>query len=503
MSITATPTCPPILINWSSTPFSSRLERMTSRTLPHTLRALLALVFLALSACAPAVQPAAATPVLSPSAAAPAAAPTPAPSPTPTLAPELNVPESALRGITVDFRHPWVGAVSEQVAAQVAEFNRTNAWGIVAQPVEIGDELELFRSTSEAIMDGTFSGVVAAPIGDLAEWQRAGDALVDLNAYIYHPLFGLQQTDSTAFYPPFVDADVLNGARLGLPALRTAQVLFYNQTWAQELGFPYPPDTPEAFQKQMCAALQANLADDDRDNDGTGGWLVRSDDLTLLSWMRAFGLQSPLAESDGYNFSAGALPAYEYLRGLYDSGCAWVGRQSTPYDYFATRKSLAYAGSLEEMLPQGRTMDRKVSADEWLILPFPSSDQAVVLTTGPSYAILRSSPEQQMAAWLFVRWMLDPARQARLVEASASLPLSPAILENTTEFQRIYPRWAQALPLVDLAVPSPWGPNWPVTRLVLEDSGWSLFGVMLTPTPMVDILNQLDATANELLTPTP
>lgn len=474
------------------------------RTPSHTPRALLVLVLVALTACTPAAaRPATTTPSLAPSAIVPAATPTPAPGPTPTLAPELNVPESALRGITVEFRHPWVGAVSEQAAAQVAEFNRSNTWGITVQAVEIGDHLELFRSTSEAITDGTFNGVVAAPIGDLAEWQRASNTLVDLNAYINHPSYGLQHSDAAALYPPFADADTWNGERLGLPALRTAQVLFYNQTWAQELGFPYPPDTPEAFQKQMCAAMQANMADDDRGNDGTGGWLVRTDDLTLLSWMRAFGMQSPQSEGGGYAFAAGALPAYQYLRGLYDAGCAWVGRQSTPYEYFATRKALAYAGSLDEMLPQGRTMDRTVSADEWLILPFPSAGQPVVLTAGPSYAILRSTPEQQMAAWLFVRWMLEPARQARLVEASATLPLNPAVLENTAEFQRIYPRWAQVLPLVDLAAPAPWGPDWPVTRLVLEDSGGSLFSVMLTPTPMADILNQLDATANELLTPTP
>ncbi len=52
---------------------------------------------------------------------------------------------------------------------------------------------------------------------------------------------------------------------------QSAQVMFYNNTWASELGFDAAPQTADEFKEQACAAAAANDADDTPDNDGTGG----------------------------------------------------------------------------------------------------------------------------------------------------------------------------------------------------------------------------------------
>ncbi|PIZ25991.1 MAG: ABC transporter substrate-binding protein, partial [Chloroflexi bacterium CG_4_10_14_0_8_um_filter_57_5] len=44
--------------------------------------------------------------------------------------------------------------------------------------------------------------------------------------------------------------DPVNGQRLGAPAQRSARFLFYNQTWARELGFSAPPATADEFRQQ-------------------------------------------------------------------------------------------------------------------------------------------------------------------------------------------------------------------------------------------------------------
>ena len=85
------------------------------------------------------------------------------------------------------------------------------------------------------------------------------------------------------------DQDSLDGYRYGIPAQRTAKVMIYNRTWAKELGFDDLPATPEDFEKQTCAAYNALLNDNNKDNNGLGGWVIDNDAMTMASWAAAFG----------------------------------------------------------------------------------------------------------------------------------------------------------------------------------------------------------------------
>ena len=64
------------------------------------------------------------------------------------------------------------------------------------------------------------------------------------------------------------------GARVGFPHGQSANVMFYNYTWAQELGFDAPPATLDELEEQVCAAAAANTASGDPDLAGTGGIVV-------------------------------------------------------------------------------------------------------------------------------------------------------------------------------------------------------------------------------------
>ena len=68
-------------------------------------------------------------------------------------------------------------------------------------------------------------------------------------------------------------------------------------------------------------------------------------------------------------------------------------------------------------------MSRLDNTDEWTLIPFPGSTARVLVAYGPSYSVLKSTPEKQLAAWLFARWLLSPENQAQWVDASALFPL--------------------------------------------------------------------------------
>jgi multiple sugar transport system substrate-binding protein len=62
---------------------------------------------------------------------------------------------------------------------------------------------------------------------------------------LHEPRWGLAQEDIEDFFPLFWEQEQDGGALLGLPFYRSGQVLFYNQSWAEDLGFNTPPTTPE------------------------------------------------------------------------------------------------------------------------------------------------------------------------------------------------------------------------------------------------------------------
>jgi len=112
---------------------------------------------------------------------------------------------------------------------------------------------------------------------------------VDLNLYLNDPTWGLGK-DTIADIPPiFFAQDNVDGNQLGLPAQRSARFLFYNETWAHELGFDTPPTTADEFRQQACAANASYRNDSDPQNDGYGGWIVDTHWQTTYSWLLAFG----------------------------------------------------------------------------------------------------------------------------------------------------------------------------------------------------------------------
>lgn len=456
---------------------------------------------LVLSACQPTGQAPAVLPAASatPQAATPQREPT-ARQMTATPLPQFRVDPQALQGVEVRFWHPWSGESAVRTTDLVEEFNRENIWGIRVSISAPGGEAVLREQAGAALESDRRPAVVAAPLDALTQWSRQGAWIVDLNPYTADPEWGLSERETSDFLPLFWQQDVVDGTRLGIPAQRDARLLFYNQSWAKELGFDRPPSNTDDFRRQSCAAMRSLLADPIKTNDGMGGWIIDRSADTLLSWMAAFGAGVPAAAEQTYRFnSPEAAAAFTYLRELFDSSCAWISRNPQPYDYFAGRQALFFSGSLKDLQLQDRAQKRLESTDQWTVLPFPAQQggEGVLLSGGPSYAVVRSTPAEQLASWLFIRWMILPRHQARLVEAGPSLPLAESVRTELAGFARRNPHWAQVNELIAGMQPGPSQADWWLSGSVLEDAGWQL--LQPTPLPPAAILQQLDDTLPEVL----
>jgi ABC-type glycerol-3-phosphate transport system substrate-binding protein len=78
------------------------------------------------------------------------------------------------------------------------------------------------------------------------------------------------------------------------------------------------------------------------------------------------------------------------------------------------------------------------------ILPRPS-----VYVQGPAFSLLRSTPEKQLAAWLFLKWFTEPEQQARWAQTFSVLPVRRSAADFLEDYVAENPRYDIALDFLD------------------------------------------------------
>jgi ABC-type glycerol-3-phosphate transport system substrate-binding protein len=294
----------------------------------------------------------------------------------------------------------------------------------------------------------------------------------------------------------------VDGKRYGVPAQRTARFILYNQGWARELGFDSPPVTASEFEQQACAAHRALGSDQDPDNDPLGGWLIDAHPITPLSWMIAFG--GGVQEEDGYRFLApGNIAAFRFVKTLQQKSCAWVASPDLPIpDRFASRQALFSTASLEDLPDQTRAFSAANNPDQWTLLKFPGEEHDALVVYGSSFIMLESDDKTQLAAWLFIRWMLSPESQARWVQSTGLFPLRTSTANLLGEYASTHPQWVEAVRLLPEGELTPQLASWRLVRVMLGDGFRDMFDTIrhpdLTDGQVPLILKQMDDTAEDL-----
>jgi multiple sugar transport system substrate-binding protein len=421
---------------------------------------------------------------------------TSSPTPSPTALPTIGVDPGSLRGLTIQVWHAFAGPASDLFTRQAAQFTSENEWGILVQPTGYGDYTSLFDSTSTALDSAKPPDLVAALPEQTLTWDANG-AVVDLNSYLIDPQWTLAAGALTDIPSVFWAQDDFNGRQLGLPAQRSTRLIFYNVTWARELGFNSPPATAQDFQKQACAANESFRKDSDPKNDGYGGWIVDTHWQTTDSWLLAFG--GGVADGSAYGFRTDPnLAALQFEKGLFDSHCAWLSTEPTPFDSFARRSALFVSADLAGLPAEVESMARLKNSDQWTVIPFPGSLGRIIVSYGPSYSILKTTPARQLAAWLFARWLLSPENQSQWVEVTGLFPVRNSVLGMIQPYRQASPQWDAAVGYLSLAQGVPQMASWRKVRYVLEDSMTVLFQENLPADKLPSVLEEMDSMAQEL-----
>jgi multiple sugar transport system substrate-binding protein/sn-glycerol 3-phosphate transport system substrate-binding protein len=350
---------------------------------------------------------------------------------------DLDILDSSGQEITYWYQH--TSAREEILQTIIADFNSTNEWGITVKGEHAGDYGQIYDKIISGIPLGEVPDLSVAYQNQASTYVTLG-GIVELTPYINNTNWGFTQEELEDFFPFVEKGDYLVqfDGRYGFPPQRSMEVLYYNEDWLGELGYNQPPGTWDEFKEIACAA-----SDPDK---GTYGYEFDVDASTFASMLFNRGGAIINEDATAYTFGDKAgLDVLTFIKGLFDEECAILeeggyGDRAN----FAARKVLFNISSTSG-LPQYRSEIAEAADFNWSISTLPTTlETPRVNIYGASLSILRTTPEKQLASWLFIRWLTEPEQSARWSRNSNYFPVRESAANDLTDYFSENPQYEKA-----------------------------------------------------------
>jgi multiple sugar transport system substrate-binding protein len=396
-------------------------------------------------------------------------------------------------GVEITYWHQFTRHQQETIEALAAEFNATNEWGIKVTAEFGGRYDDLYNKMITSIAAGNTPDLVAAYQNQAAGYQTSG-ALVDIKPYMDHPTWGLG-ADKADYFEGFLNQDVssqFGGMMIGFPTNRSLEVLYYNKDWLSQLGFSGPPASWDDFYA-MCKKAT---------NPATGqyGYAIATGASNVYAQIISRGGEIARPDGSGYSYDTPEMAAsMRFMKKLYDEG---LGRKIAEaygeQNDFANRKVLFTIGSTAGLpFYAGSVAKGEQGLFAWSVAAIPHTTPKPVLDIyGASISMPKSTPEKQLAAWLFLKFLSQPEAQATWVEATNYFPVRKSTVNGLGEYMAKNPNYKVAFDLLQNSVAKAEPPfaGYDEIRDIVEAG----FNKILDGADIAATLREIDAEANRV-----
>ena len=391
----------------------------------------------------------------------------------------MGLPWSSVENMELDFWYEWdQDQPGAGMNAIVDRFNQENEWGIVVNPVDQGLVLDPLNSMEMAFEEGIVPHLLLGDASAITSWYQDGLTL-DLNPFLDDPAAGLSVIDQKDYFSDLYDGSTIEGSiRPGLPFSQTIQVVYYNQSWAKELGYSSSPNTEKDLEQQACSAAGDRELSPSSLPQPTG-ILLSPEAANIASAIYAYNGNILNLDGDGYVFnSPEAQQVGEDWQEMLREGCGMTFynypdpmSNELAIEYFNQRKTIMMVGSSQMMDYISTGANQTGRADDWIMLPFvgPEGNKAVSSEI-QSVVIFHTSPEEELASWLFLKYLTSPEAQAEWVQYSSYYPTRKDSLRFLRDFRTENPHWSQGLKLLKYSVGTPLDPSWDTVKLSIGDA---------------------------------
>jgi multiple sugar transport system substrate-binding protein/sn-glycerol 3-phosphate transport system substrate-binding protein len=365
----------------------------------------------------------------------------------PTAEPQASArPDAALngdldttspRGQVIVFWYAHADGKEAPLLELIDDFNADNDWNITVIGEYGGSTGSVYDWISTRENEQRQDGIEARELPQIVTAERhqtaayaARGVLVEPAPYVESERWGYTEEEINDILPlaPITGTVRPAGGHGGWQVCEQIDVLYYNADWLAGLGYTEGPRTWEAFEEIACAASDPNL--------GTYGYEFSPDASTFAGLLLNREGHLFDAEKDSYAFDGETgIELVTTIQRLLEEGCAVMQTERAgDRNDFAASKVLFTIGSTSELEDYGNSVAEGAGFD-WSVAPLPTTLETPSMHAhGPELVMLRSTPQRQLAAWLFLRWLTEPEQQARWAQATTSLPVrarAAELLQNT------------------------------------------------------------------------
>ena len=416
-------------------------------------------------------------------------------------------------GATVIYWHQYSDGSRQQEAMNelVDEFNASNEWGITVEAIFQGSYGPIEQLMSGAILNRELPNLVAGYSNAAANWNSEG-VVVDLEAYYNDPTHGFSGDAAAALNQGILNVGVLaNGVRVVWPNQTSAQLLFFNLTMSAELGFDGTPSTLDEFRAIACAAA----AHTGPNGEDVQGFPFAGGSSEMESFIIAHGGDIYDGESGLYTFNTPeVIAAFTFVKNLYDDGCGYFYDQrfqnTGDFALYLNPMALSSTAGAPFVIGDINTSVENGGVDlEWVITTMPpveAGGERAAQVFVPSIAAMISTPEEQLASWLFLKYLAEESSQVLWASRTGYFPTLTGLSDSLSagDFQqgrggeKLFPFFQQANDILsDPAVRIYSGPPLASFSPVRGLLGEAYSDVTLNGRDPAEVAEELELAANE------
>ena len=412
-------------------------------------------------------------------------------------------------GVTIVYWHQYSGGATQEIMGQlVEEFNATNEWGITVEANFQGHYGEIEQAMSGAILNRELPNLAAAYANAAANWNNE-DVVVNLNQYYDDETWGFTEEEAAQLNQGILNVGVAAGTRVVWPNQISAQLLFFNLTMAAELGFDGVPSTLAEFREIACAAAEHTGPN----GEDIQGFPFAGGSSEMESFIIAHGGDIYDAETGLYTFNTPeVIAALSFVKGLYDDGCGYFYDQryqnTGDFALYLNPMALSSTAGTPFVINDISTSVENGGIDlEWVITTMPpveAGGERAAQVFVPSISLLVSTPEEQLASWLFLKFLAQTDSQVIWASNTGYFPtmtgLSDSLSIDTFRNEALFPFFQQANdilsnPAVRIYSGPPVASFSPVRGLL----GEAYSDVTLNGRDPAEVAEELELAANELV----
>ncbi len=357
--------------------------------------------------------------------------------------------------VAIDYWHRSSGNAKPEWDVLAAKFNEEMAGQITVTTVAQGDISELNQKIRAAAAGGALPGATMGDDADITQYAANG-IIVAIDPFLNDPENGLSAAEIADFLPNQLNRHKLpiyDNQMMAFPQSFSFHSCYWNADALAAAGFDAPPKTWQEFPDHLRAVVKANP--------GMFGWNVLNAGDDFISTMLMYGVTWIADDRQSTNFDRPeALEIMTWWRQLSDEGLLAIVAGEEATSAFMSGKSVYFIDS------SGNSSDfnKGISDFAWncgLPPQGANNPQPVCELYGPINAIPKNDAAQELAGWLWLKWLTTPAPLSEWVMTTGYFPSRISVAESPelVAYYKQDPYAAkllkEAAPLARIIVPHP------------------------------------------------